>query len=107
MAFYSTIGRLVQLNTSLERALLDFGANFRAYISSHIVNPWANGVIRERNLVDFFSHPIRLLFQPFFCAWLHKFLSDSMRILTLRNSIYYLVAALKNRIFLNRKSQMR
>ena len=47
------MGRLVQLNASLERALLDYGANLLARISSHVVNPSANAVIRERNLLDF------------------------------------------------------
>ena len=46
VAFQSDVGRLVQLNASLERALLDFGANLLAHISSHIVNPSANRIIR-------------------------------------------------------------
>ena len=66
MAFQSAIGRLVQLNASLERALLDFGVNLPAHISSHVVNPSANGVVREQDFLDLFSPPIRLLFKPFF-----------------------------------------
>ena len=47
---------------------------------------------------------VRSLFQPFFCPWFDKLLSDSMRLLTLRSSICRLVAALKNRFFLYGKS---
>ena len=54
-AFKSAIGGLVQLNAILKRALLDFEANLLAHISSHVVNSWANGVIRERKLLDFLS----------------------------------------------------
>ena len=43
-------GRLVQLNASLERALLDFGANLLSHISSHVVNPSANGVITAESV---------------------------------------------------------
>ena len=57
VAFHSAIGKLVQLNASLERALLDFGANLLAYISSHVVNPSANGVIIERNLLNYLFRP--------------------------------------------------
>ena len=47
VAFQNAIARLVQMDASLERALLDFGANLPAHINSHIVNSSANGVIRE------------------------------------------------------------
>ena len=97
-----------QLSASLERDLLDLERNLLAHIGSHVVNPPANGVIRERNLLDFLFRPRSdHYFHHFFCAWLDKFLRDSMRLLTLRNSICHLVAALKSRLFLYHKSQMR
>ena len=68
MAFKSAIGSLVQLNPGLECALFDFGANLLAHISSHIVNPLANVVIRERKLLDFFFAPDSMIISTIFSA---------------------------------------
>ena len=66
MTFESAIGIHVQLNASLERALLDVGANLLTHIRSNVVNPSANGVIRAKLARFSFLLPIRSLFQPFF-----------------------------------------
>ena len=75
MAFKSAIGRLVQLNASLERVLFDFGANLLSHISNHVVYPSANGVIRERNLLDYFFAPDPIIISTIFSA--HGLISSS------------------------------
>ena len=78
------------------------------HISSHVVSPIAIGVAWEWNLLDFLFCPrCDHYFNHIFCAWLDNFFSDCIRLLTLRNSIWHLVAGLKRRLFLYRKFEMR
>ena len=75
MAFYSTIGRLVKLKASLERALLDFEANLLAHISSRVVNPSTNGVVREKTCWIFFFASDPIIISAMFSA--HVLISSS------------------------------
>ena len=47
MAFKSSVHKHLESSASLEVALIGFAANLLAYISSHVLDSLANGVIRE------------------------------------------------------------
>ena len=68
VAFLSAIGRLVQLNASLERALLDFGANLPTHISSHVSNRGRTVSLESETCWIFFFAPDLIIISTMFSA---------------------------------------